>query len=89
MLVHIKTTHLKCNVWNEGLLRACRLPAVMYSSTLVARTQGDAKKYKAFSAWAKEVAAKPRPKDPLKPRKRKKAEANAEQDLALQIRCPM
>jgi hypothetical protein len=32
------------------------------------------------------VAAKARKKDPLKPRKRQKAEADAEQDLALQIR---
>ena len=48
--------------------------------------QGTTKRYKAYKPWAKGVASKPRPKDPLKPRKRRKAEAAAEQDLALQIR---
>ena len=49
--------------------------------------QGTVKKYNAYKAWSKEVASKPRPKDPLKPRKRRrKAEADTEQDLALQIR---
>lgn len=44
------------------------------------------KRYKAYKPWAKDLATKPRPKDPLKPRKTRKAEADAEQDLALQIR---
>jgi len=35
---------------------------------------GELRRYKAFTAWAKDVATKPRPKDPLaKPKKRKKA----------------
>ena len=46
--------------------------------------QGDLKRYKAFTAWAKDVAAKPRPKDPLaKPKKRKKAEASQTDEQAL------
>jgi hypothetical protein len=44
------------------------------------------KRYKAYKPWAKGVASKPRPKDPLKPRKRRKAETDGEQNLALQIR---
>lgn len=48
--------------------------------------QGTVKRYKAYKPWAKDTASKPRPKDPLKPRKRRKAEVDAEQDLALQIR---
>jgi hypothetical protein len=48
--------------------------------------QGTVKRYKAYKPWAKGVASKPRPKDPLKPCKRRKAETDAEQDLALQIR---
>jgi hypothetical protein len=48
--------------------------------------QGAVKRYKAYKPWAKAVALKARPKDPLKPRKRQKADADPEQDLALQIR---
>jgi hypothetical protein len=42
-------------------------------------TAGDAKKYKVFSSWAKQTAARPRPADPLKPRKVPK---KAQDDMA-------
>ena len=46
--------------------------------------QGELKRYKAFTAWGKDMAAKPRPKNPLaKPKKMKKAGASQLDEQAL------
>lgn len=59
-----------------------------YSSCTVSPSaaQGTVKRYKPYKPWAKGIASKPRPKDSLQPRKRRKAETDAEEDLALQLR---
>ncbi len=45
---------------------------------------GDAKKYKVYTAWANQTAAKPRPADPLKPRKTSKR-GTSDEMAALQL----
>jgi hypothetical protein len=47
---------------------------------------GDAKRHKAYSAWAKQTAARPRPADPLKPRKAGKKQADSMGALVAAIR---
>lgn len=75
-----------------GLGRGKRPPiretavVIVSAANSVVSLQGEAKRHKAYRAWAKKMAAKPRPKDPLKLLKRRKAAEDAEQDLALQIR---
>ena len=49
-------------------------------------SQGEAKRFKAFSAWAKEVSKKPAPKDPLGPRPMKRKAKADEQSLVAAIR---
>ena len=45
-----------------------------------------AARYKRFSVWAKEVEARPAPKNPLARKQKKKAEADSEQALVAAIR---
>ena len=49
-------------------------------------SKGDAKRFKAFSAWAKEVSKKPEPKDPLGPKPKKRKAKADEQSLVAAIR---
>ncbi|KAL3136534.1 hypothetical protein ABBQ38_005783 [Trebouxia sp. C0009 RCD-2024] len=44
------------------------------------------KRYKSFSAWAKEVDTRPPPKNPFAKKRKKKAEADSEQALVAAIR---
>ena len=43
-------------------------------------------RYKTFTAWAKEVEARPAPKNPLAKRKKKAGQADSEQALVAAIR---
>ena len=49
-------------------------------------SKGEAKRFKAFSAWAKEVSKKPVPKDPLGPKPKKHKAKADEQSLVAAIR---